>query len=139
MPRTAQHGKQWRHMWELFHQAVEREECEREAFLEEACAGDRELRRQVGKLLGSHDTDEGLLDRPLLIGLDPAEEVAPLGPADTADEESAATLEPGELLADRFEIVRLKRGDRHLFPRERPETSAAAAANPTTSRNPPPD
>ncbi len=57
---------------EIFHQALQREPAEREAFVRQACRDDSDLRRQVVSLLENHDDGDSL---------DPA-----------------ATLEPGQSL-----------------------------------------
>jgi serine/threonine protein kinase/Tol biopolymer transport system component len=56
----------WRKIEELYHLAVAREESERTAFLDEACAGDEELRREVGSLLAQEKGAEGFLESPAL-------------------------------------------------------------------------
>lgn len=93
-------------MWALFHQAAEREASGRDAFLDEACAGDQELRQQVAKLLAAHETGDGLLDRPPVVGLAVDEEAASSESEPSAEGELGVVLKPGEVLADRFEIVR---------------------------------
>ncbi|HYV07915.1 MAG TPA: serine/threonine-protein kinase, partial [Blastocatellia bacterium] len=45
--------ERWQQIEELFHAALQREPQEHAAFLEKACAGDGELRKQVGALLDS--------------------------------------------------------------------------------------
>ena len=44
--------KRWGQLARLHRAALEREEGQRAAFLQEACAGDEELRREVESLLG---------------------------------------------------------------------------------------
>ena len=46
--------ERWQQVEQLYHAALEHEEAERIAFLENACAGDLALRREVESLL-SHD------------------------------------------------------------------------------------
>ncbi len=41
----------WRRIDELFEAALEREPKDRPAFLDKVCSGDRELRREVEKML----------------------------------------------------------------------------------------
>jgi serine/threonine protein kinase/tetratricopeptide (TPR) repeat protein len=49
---------------EVFHAALERcTPAQRDAYLEQACAGDEELRRQVALLLNAHAKENGPLDR----------------------------------------------------------------------------
>ncbi len=54
----------WRKIEELFHAALERDESQRAAFLEEACAGDPAMRAEVESLLAHHHQGEGLIDQP---------------------------------------------------------------------------
>ena len=74
----------------LFHRAREKPPGERAAFLDEACAGDAELRRRVDVLLQAHDDPVSLLDRPVLGG-GPAEGQPTPSPESYAD---APTLPP---------------------------------------------
>ena len=46
--------ERWQQVKELFHSALERESNHRALFLEEACAGDVLLRREVESLITSH-------------------------------------------------------------------------------------
>lgn len=103
MLRSGRRQESWRRMWELFHRAVEAGPSERDALLEEACAGDQELRQEVARLLASHQTSAGLLDRPLLFEPDLQGEGSAAG---SEPKESALGLQPGQVLAERFEIVR---------------------------------
>ncbi|MGH9836804.1 MAG: serine/threonine protein kinase, partial [Blastocatellia bacterium] len=48
----------------IFDQALELEPERRNAFLDEACAGDEELRREVESLLSAHEIAEGFIDQP---------------------------------------------------------------------------
>jgi len=66
---TSEH---WQQVEEIFHQALQREPAQRDAFVREACRDDSDLRREVVSLLENHD------------------EAAPL--------ESAGTLAPGQSL-----------------------------------------
>ena len=56
----------WRQVEGLYHSALEREERQRPAFLEEACAGDEELRREVGSLLRFQEQAKGFIEAPAL-------------------------------------------------------------------------
>jgi len=47
--------ERWRRIEELFHAALEREPDARSAFLDVACGGDTDLRRQVEGLLANKD------------------------------------------------------------------------------------
>src|SRR5690348_5487731 len=70
--------ERWQQIDKLLQQAVEQEPGQRAAFLDGACAGDAELRREVESLLAYHTKAERLLDRPALeltaqkLGAEPA-------------------------------------------------------------------
>ena len=55
--------ERWRRINELFHAALERDPGDREAFIDEACAGDPALRTEVLSLLQMH-SGSGVIDRP---------------------------------------------------------------------------
>ena len=55
--------ERWRRINELFHAALERDPGSREAFIDEACAGDPALRTEVLSLLQMH-SGPGIIDRP---------------------------------------------------------------------------
>lgn len=46
--------ERWRQVTAIFHEAVDRDAVAREAFLDRACAGDRELRVEVDAMLAAH-------------------------------------------------------------------------------------
>ena len=56
----------WRKMEEIYHAALEREASERPAFLQQACAGDEELRGKVEALLARDQQAENFLQSPVL-------------------------------------------------------------------------
>ena len=56
--------ERWQKIEHLFHAALERRSAERAAFLDEACAGDIELRRRVEALLGAHEKPGDFLEKP---------------------------------------------------------------------------
>ena len=56
----------WLRAEELFHAALERPREARRAFLDEACGGDAELRRQVEVLLSKDEQAGSLLEKPVL-------------------------------------------------------------------------
>ena len=56
--------RRWQKIKELFHAALECEADERRAFLDEACAGDERMRREVESLLAEHEQPYSLIDRP---------------------------------------------------------------------------
>jgi serine/threonine protein kinase/Flp pilus assembly protein TadD len=55
-----------RQVEQLYHAALEHEETERAAFLEQACAGDKELRREVESLLAYDRRAESFIESPAL-------------------------------------------------------------------------
>src|SRR6476620_11566888 len=52
----------WQRITDLFDEAMTRGPKERIAFLEEACAGDRDLRKQVERLIKSHEKSSDFLE-----------------------------------------------------------------------------
>jgi serine/threonine protein kinase/Tol biopolymer transport system component len=53
----------WPRIWELFEQALDRPAAERGPWIEQQCAGDSGLLREVEGLLAAHKTGEGILER----------------------------------------------------------------------------
>jgi len=65
--------ERWRQITELFHAAIARPAAERSRFLHDACAGDTDLRTEVGAMLAAHE-GAPVEDVPTLsIGLDDVE------------------------------------------------------------------
>src|SRR5688572_6036577 len=60
---TAEH---WQRVKGVLHSALEREPAERAAFLEEACAGDESLRKEVEDLLDSYDRAGSFFEMPAM-------------------------------------------------------------------------
>src|SRR6266849_5805610 len=58
--------ERWRRIEELFHSALALEESQRSAYLEDACAGDEELVREVESLVARHGQADHLLELPAL-------------------------------------------------------------------------
>src|SRR6266566_8281342 len=56
--------ERWRQVKNLFHSALERESNHRAVFLDEACAGDLLLRREVESLIASHERTGSFIDSP---------------------------------------------------------------------------
>ena len=56
----------WEQLAQLHRAALEREESERAVFLEEACAGDEDLRREVESLLAYGETKTSFLESPAM-------------------------------------------------------------------------
>src|SRR4029453_4367205 len=59
-------NERWKQIEQIYHQAQQRDGQARRAFLDEACAGDAELRRQVESLLRADDHAESFLDTPAM-------------------------------------------------------------------------
>jgi serine/threonine-protein kinase len=57
-------AERWRQVDQLFDAALEREPSERAAFLDEACAGDDALRREVESLLAAHERAGSFIEMP---------------------------------------------------------------------------
>lgn len=105
MARQIESPDRWQRQSELFHETLELESAERRAYLEEACATDPELRHEIEALLDAHAEEPSLLDDLAHVALDLRADFSD----STLDPESleSSTLAPGDVLADRFEIVRL--------------------------------
>ncbi len=58
--------ERWKQVEQLYHAALEREPDSRVAFLDEACADDEELRREVASLLGYDDRPASFIEAPAL-------------------------------------------------------------------------
>ena len=56
----------WQKIERLYHSALAEENDRRAAFLEQACAGDEPLRRQVELLLTQDERGDGFLEEPAL-------------------------------------------------------------------------
>jgi len=70
--------ERWRQITELFHAAIARPAADRSRFLDDACAGDTDLRTEVGAMLAAHEV-AGAEDLPMVsIGFD-ADEFEPWG------------------------------------------------------------
>jgi serine/threonine protein kinase/tetratricopeptide (TPR) repeat protein len=58
--------ERWKHVEELYHAAMERDEESRADFLDDACAGDEGLRREVESLLSFEERAENFIESPAL-------------------------------------------------------------------------
>src|SRR5438876_882077 len=56
--------ERWRRVDKIFHYALEREPCDRAALLDDACAGDPSLRKEVEALIDSHEQAGSFLKLP---------------------------------------------------------------------------
>jgi serine/threonine protein kinase len=61
--KTPMNRERWELVSELYHGALQREESQRGLYLDGACAGDDELRREVESLLAQEGKAEGFLER----------------------------------------------------------------------------
>ncbi|MFL6194842.1 MAG: serine/threonine protein kinase, partial [Thermoanaerobaculia bacterium] len=57
--------ERWQKIKTVLEDALEREKGERTAFLDDACAGDDELREEVESLLASEDEVEDFIETPI--------------------------------------------------------------------------
>jgi serine/threonine protein kinase len=58
--------ERWQDVERIFQAALDRDPSARAAFLDQACAGDAKLRREVVSLLETHERDERFLETPAL-------------------------------------------------------------------------
>src|SRR5215510_4320183 len=58
--------EKWEQIERLYHSALERKPGERESFLDQACAGDDELRREIASLLAHDGLGDGFIAVPAL-------------------------------------------------------------------------
>ena len=70
-------AERWERIQTLFMTALEREAAERTAFLDEACADDPALRRQVEALLHAHEDSHALAIENRLLNVEPIEAADP--------------------------------------------------------------
>src|SRR5207245_8691250 len=56
--------ERWGKIESIFHKALEAEESRRAAVLEESCAGDEDLRREVESLLAHHNEAGSFIETP---------------------------------------------------------------------------
>src|SRR5580658_9071594 len=99
---------------QLFEVALALKPAEREAFLDQACSHDAELRRTIEELLAEDANAGSQLEHPPFDFLGPALIRPPhaSGTTATIDENeipsrpAAGRLQPGQVLIDRFTVVR---------------------------------
>jgi serine/threonine protein kinase len=82
--------ERWQRIEELYHAALEREESQRAGFLEQACAGDGALRREVESLLSFHQQARSFIEAPALE--EAARSLPSSGATSTQSDEVAARL-----------------------------------------------
>lgn len=74
-------GQDWEQVESLFHEALDKPEAERAAFLDAACGAKRALRTEVEAMLAADGSQDGMLDRPLPV-TDIGPDAAPMMLAD---------------------------------------------------------
>src|SRR5215472_15592705 len=90
-------GERWERVKELFEAARERDEPDRSPFLDQACASDPDLRREVESLLSGDKNAGDFLIEP----------VGHISPAALArDPLPPTTFSPDEIISGRFKILR---------------------------------
>jgi TolB-like protein/Tfp pilus assembly protein PilF len=87
---------QWQRIKDVFDAALETDSVRRDAYIAEACAGDAAIEFEVRRMLAAVDSNGPLDDVPV----SPSEMARILAGLDSR-------FEPGQILADRFRIVRL--------------------------------
>ena len=55
-------GDRWQRIEEVFHHAASLPLPDRDAYLNQACAGDRDLRREVDSLLANDDAEDQMIE-----------------------------------------------------------------------------
>ena len=63
--------ERWRKVERIFHAVVEADETRRTAILEESCAGDQSLRREVESLLQHHNNAKDFIETPAFVASGP--------------------------------------------------------------------
>jgi serine/threonine protein kinase len=58
--------ERWHQIRQIYNSALEREPPQRDAFLDQACAGDQSLRSEVASLLAEEGRSEGIFESPAL-------------------------------------------------------------------------
>lgn len=102
----------WRRVDELFEAALEREPERRAAFLDEVCGSDKELRREVEKMLDFDNKAQDFIktdvfDFAARLITQPRENASSKKSLITSDSIDDARFVPGDILAERYRIVGL--------------------------------
>jgi hypothetical protein len=74
--------ERWSKIESIFHKALEADESRRSSVIEESCAGDAELRREVELLLAHHSDSASLIEQPVFAGQVTTISVGPVTAAD---------------------------------------------------------
>src|SRR5437879_1942096 len=86
--------EKWETIARIFDEAAEMPASERSGLIDQACAGDAALRREVDRLLAENDSAGEFLEKPLLV------------PPDLGRRSRFEMFHPGHELAERFRVVR---------------------------------
>src|SRR6202050_4825197 len=70
--------ERWSKIESIFHKAVEADESRRGSVIEESCAGDEELRREVESLLAHHSDSASFIEQPAFAGQGNTSSVRPV-------------------------------------------------------------
>jgi hypothetical protein len=102
----------WRKVDELFEAALEREPASRAAFLDQACGSDKELRREVEKMLHFDNKAQDFIKTDVFnvaakLITQPRESSTPKKSLFTSDSIDDARFVPGDILSERYRIVGL--------------------------------
>jgi hypothetical protein len=98
----------WRKVDELFEAALDREPKSRAAFLDQACGSDRELRREVEKMLEFDNKAQDFIKTDVFdVAAKLITERTPKKSLFTSDSIDDARFVPGDILSERYRIVGL--------------------------------
>ena len=96
--------EQWERLKEIFNDALDLPQVERDAFVREAAKNDPELLGELLRLLEVSEQESGLLSRPALGRSQPLDRT--VTPSDQGGANDAPQFSPETILARRFRIVR---------------------------------
>jgi serine/threonine protein kinase/Tol biopolymer transport system component len=114
--------ERWQAILRTYEAALERDPAEREAFLDEACAGDEERRREVASLLAFEGSEEHFIDTPAL-------EVAARALALAADDDTFQTGSDAEgKTSDHYRMLQKPGTGSDASASDEPKRSKGAAA-----------
>lgn len=96
---SIENADRWQRLWDIFHEAREKKDSERELYLNHACGSDKSLLQELKELLAAEDEADGVLDSGRAVTRELQHGTLPL----TKPTETEFT--PGKILVDRFQIV----------------------------------
>ncbi len=89
----------WQRLWDIFHEARDKEASERDLYLNNVCGSDNSLLQELKELLAAEDEADGVLEAGRVITRE-------LKPGTISLTKNAAPeFSAGKILADRFQIV----------------------------------